>query len=578
MRRYLLAVALLLAASPAAAQFACVGDPPLRSEKGPVRQPGYNLTTEEFDSWLSQVRYMCDTGAAADPFAQYLLPAEADLLYSALGHAHAFAAITGQVGDTQIADGAVDGGTGGEIADGSITGDDLAADAVALGTKTSGNYVASVATTAPLAGGAAGSEGGALTLSLSQHAGTDVTADLEEEAHAAEHSLGGGDAITATDLASGCTDVQVLGGTAAGTGVECQADDDAPDAGDFGAATDLDANGAVETDSVALGTDTTGNYAGSSSEGGPATTATALAANGANCSAGNYPLGVDASGNAESCTAAGGGSGDVVGPASATDNAAAVYDSTTGKLLKDSRVLIPTQADAASVEAIKMQGPNRATSANNDGARIGLYLENNAGNQYEYGRIRVTRRADNIGEVAISADYGGVIDTLTGSSPAIIVGNNTASQSVRAYVGASSTNAFTVDDNSGARFQVFGTVVSIAAIPVRMGVGTSTSAPNFYRTADTDTGFGWGGTDDFRLFAGGDDVLIVARASSLNTATVNGGLDLDSAAGGTKPTCDSTKRGVLWFTEGGAGVADKTEQCMKGTADTYSWVAVVTAP
>jgi hypothetical protein len=33
-------------------------------------------------------------------------------------------------------------------------------------------------------------------------------------------------------------------------------------------------------------------------------TATALAANGTNCSAGNYPLGVDASGNAEGCTAA----------------------------------------------------------------------------------------------------------------------------------------------------------------------------------------------------------------------------------------------------------------------------------
>lgn len=37
-------------------------------------------------------------------------------------------------------------------------------------------------------------------------------------------------------------------------------------------------------------------------------TATALAANGTNCSAGNYPLGVDASGNVEDCTLAGGGS------------------------------------------------------------------------------------------------------------------------------------------------------------------------------------------------------------------------------------------------------------------------------
>ncbi len=40
----------------------------------------------------------------------------------------------------------------------------------------------------------------------------------------------------------------------------------------------------VDADSIALGTDTTGNYAGSSSEGGAATTATALAADPADCS------------------------------------------------------------------------------------------------------------------------------------------------------------------------------------------------------------------------------------------------------------------------------------------------------
>lgn len=48
----------------------------------------------------------------------------------------------------------------------------------------------------------------------------------------------------------------------------------------------------------------TGNVTGSSgSTTGNAATATALAANGANCSAGSFPLGVDASGAAESCTA-----------------------------------------------------------------------------------------------------------------------------------------------------------------------------------------------------------------------------------------------------------------------------------
>ena len=46
----------------------------------------------------------------------------------------------------------------------------IAADSVTLGTHTTGNYVASVATTSPLSGGAAGSEGGALTLSIANAA------------------------------------------------------------------------------------------------------------------------------------------------------------------------------------------------------------------------------------------------------------------------------------------------------------------------------------------------------------------------------------------------------------------------
>ena len=65
------------------------------------------------------------------------------------------------------------------------------------------------------------------------NAGTDITADLEEETHASEHSAGGADAITVTNLASACTDAQVLGGNAGGTGVECQTDDDVPEAADY---------------------------------------------------------------------------------------------------------------------------------------------------------------------------------------------------------------------------------------------------------------------------------------------------------------------------------------------------------
>lgn len=57
--------------------------------------------------------------------------------------------------------------------------------------------------------------------------------------------------------------------------------------------------------SPTLTTPNIGSATGSVS--GNAGTATALAANGTNCSAGQYPLGVDASGNSENCTAAGGG-------------------------------------------------------------------------------------------------------------------------------------------------------------------------------------------------------------------------------------------------------------------------------
>lgn len=75
---------------------------------------------------------------------------------------------------------------------------------------------------------------------------------------------------------------------------------------------DLTANRAF---ALAFGTTTSNTWAGTqtftnqitASISGNAGTATALAANGSNCSAGNYPLGIDASGNVENCTAAGAG-------------------------------------------------------------------------------------------------------------------------------------------------------------------------------------------------------------------------------------------------------------------------------
>ena len=82
------------------------------------------------------------------------------------------------------------------------------------------------------------------------------------------------------------------------------------------------------------GSGDSGKYAGASVASGPALTALALDANGANCSSGQAPLGVDTAGASESCWTP------VSGPASSTDGAICRYDSTTGKLLKDSVITV----------------------------------------------------------------------------------------------------------------------------------------------------------------------------------------------------------------------------------------------
>lgn len=56
-----------------------------------------------------------------------------------------------------------------------------------------------------------------------------------------------------------------------------------------------------------------------------------------------------------------GGIGDVVGPGSATDNAVARYDSTTGKLIQDSNLTVPD--DAAATEVGYMNIPQNSQSA-----------------------------------------------------------------------------------------------------------------------------------------------------------------------------------------------------------------------
>ena len=57
-------------------------------------------------------------------------------------------------------------------------------------------------------------------------------------------------------------------------------------------------------------------------------------------------------------------------------------------------------------------------------------------------------------------------------------------------------------------------------------------------------------------------------------ATVDRGVRIETSA--SKPTCDSSNRGYMWRTEGGASVADTFEVCLKDSSDVYAWVALAT--
>lgn len=77
-----------------------------------------------------------------------------------------------------------------------------------LSTETDGAYVSSANATSPITITGNGSEGSTPTIALTQNAGTDVTADLEEEAHASEHQDGGADEISVTGLSGLLADRQ----------------------------------------------------------------------------------------------------------------------------------------------------------------------------------------------------------------------------------------------------------------------------------------------------------------------------------------------------------------------------------
>ena len=66
----------------------------------------------------------------------------------------------------------------------------------------------------------------------------------------------------------------------------------------------------------------------------------------------------------------------------------------------------------------------------------------------------------------------------------------------------------------------------------------------------------------------GSDASVLAKFDASGNLTVP---SITLATAAAKPTCDSTKRGQLWYTQSSAGVKDALEVCAKDAGDAYAW-------
>ena len=152
------------------------------------------------------------------------------------GAIQANAIAAGVLTATEIQDKSI---TGAKLVDGTITSTQIAAggitanaignDSVSLGAKTTGNYIATVSGDTEILVSGSGSETAAVTLAIGDNISANTT----------------GNAATATQLATGRS--IALGGDLSGSAT-------------FNGTSDITITATIGADSVALGTDTTGNY------------------------------------------------------------------------------------------------------------------------------------------------------------------------------------------------------------------------------------------------------------------------------------------------------------------------------
>jgi len=69
-------------------------------------------------------------------------------------------------------------------------------------------------------------------------------------------------------------------------------------------------------------------------------------------------------------------------------------------------------------------------------------------------------------------------------------------------------------------------------------------------------------------------LVIYAKAQTMTVTDPPIFKSVSLVPGGVQPTCDSTKRGVIFFVPGALGVLDTISVCRKSAIDVYAWVSM----
>ena len=269
----------------------------------------------------------------------------------------------------------------------------------------------------------------------------------------------------------------------------------------------------------------------------------------------------------------GSGSGDVVGPASATDNAIVRYDGTTGKIIQNSTVTVSDTGDIAT------SGTVDGRDVSVDGARLDVITDAN------YLNANTTKAQVGLGNVDNTSDLNKPISTATQTALDTKVDENAAitgatktkiTYDAKGLVtaGADATTA-DIADSTNRRYVTDADLVDIGNLSgVNTGDQTTivgiTGTTAQFNTALTD--------NDLATLAGSETLTNKTLTTPTIASFANANHNHTNAAGGGQLSITGATTGTLTVARGGTGATTLTSGNVLVGAGTSAVTTTKSAP